>query len=129
MFWRRKKPDWLINPLKVALGSVVGSSSRSLSRSHVRVKYQHEPEERFVPLAAFIQSCHELMRGGRSLGIERLLVAPIVKQRYPEFFDRLTDWGPAALRAREGNGVRSRNVTSRPGCPVVPPLPMSQFKT
>jgi hypothetical protein len=28
-----------------------------------------------------------------------LLVAPILKQRHAEFFDGLTDWGPATRRA------------------------------
>ena len=99
MFWRRRKPSWLINPLRVALGSVVENSGRNLSRSHVRVKYHHEPEVRFVPLATFIRSCLEVIRGGRSLDIDHLLVAPIIKQRYAKFFDRLTDWGPAKRRA------------------------------
>jgi len=98
MFRIRRKPNWPISPLHVALGSVVGNGSRNLSRSHVRVKYRREPEARFVPLAAFVQRCHEFIRSGRSLDIEHLLVAPIVKQRYPDFFDRLTDWGPAVRR-------------------------------
>lgn len=101
MFWKNDKPSWLISPLKVTFGSVVENGRRNLSRSHVRVKYQHEPDARFVPLATFIQRCHEVMRGGRPLDIEHLIVAPIVKQRYAEFFDRLTDWGPAVRRAQE----------------------------
>ena len=99
MFWRRRKPDWFIDPSKVAFGSVVENSSRNLSRSHVRVKYHQESEVRFVPLATFIGRCHEVIRGGRSLDIEHLLVAPILKRRYAEFFDRLTNWGPATRRA------------------------------
>jgi len=99
MFWRRSKPSWSVNPVNVAFGSVVENGSRNLSRSHVKVKYLHESQVRFVPLARFIQRCHEVKRGGRPLGIEHLLVAPIIKQRYAEFFDRLTDWGPAARRA------------------------------
>jgi hypothetical protein len=99
MFWRRHKPDWFIDPSKVAFGSVVENRIRNLSRSHVRVKYHRESEVRFVPLAAFIRRCHEVIRGGRSLDIEHLLVAPILKRRYARFFDRLTNWGPATRRA------------------------------
>jgi len=99
MFWRRPKPDWFIDPSSVAFGSVVDECSRNLSRSHVRVKYHHEAQARYVHLVAFAQSCRENMRIGRSLGIEHLLVAPIVKQRNTEFFDRLTDWDPARRRA------------------------------
>ena len=92
-------PSWPIEPARVALGSVVENGSKNLSRSHVRVKFHHEPEALFLPLAAFIRRCRELIRGGRSLDVEHLLVAPIVKQRYAKFFDRLTDWGPATRRA------------------------------
>jgi hypothetical protein len=99
MFWRRKKPRWLVDPLKVALGSVIEKGSRNLSRSHVRIKYHHESEVSFLPLATFVRHCQAFIRGGRSLDIEHLLVAPVVKQRYAKFFDRLTDWGPAARRA------------------------------
>jgi hypothetical protein len=99
MFWRSRKPRWLINPLNVALGSVIEKGSRNLSRSHVRVKYHHEPEARFLPMATFIRRCQAFIRGGRSLDIEHLLVAPIVKQRYAKFFDLLTDWGPATRHA------------------------------
>jgi hypothetical protein len=99
MFWRRRKPDWFIDPSKVAFGSVVENRNRNLSRSHVRVKYHRESEVRFVPLATFIRRCHEVIRGGRSLDIEHLLVAPILKRRYAKFFDRLTNWDPATRRA------------------------------
>jgi hypothetical protein len=98
MFWKSRKPRWLVSPLKVALGSVIGRGSRNLSRSHVRVKYQHDSEVRFLPLGVFIRNCQDLMRSGRSLGIEHLLVAPILKQRYAKFFDLLTDWEPATRR-------------------------------
>lgn len=111
MFWRSRKPRWPINPLQVALGSVVANGSRNLSRSHVMVKYRRDPETRFVPLAAFVQRCHELIRGGRSLDIEHLLVAPVVKQRYAEFFDRLTDWGPAVRRVYRPPLERRRTET------------------
>lgn len=99
MFWKRRKPTWHISPSKVALGSVVESGIRNLSRSHVRVKYHRDSEVRFVPLPTFIQRCQEVIRKGRSFDIEHLLVAPIIKQRYAKFFDRLTDWGPATRRA------------------------------
>jgi len=110
MIWKRRKPDWFIDPSNVALGRVVGSSSRSLSHSHVRVKYRRETEVRFVPLAAFARSCHECIRGERSLDIEHLLVAPILKRRYATFFDRLTDWGPATRRAYRPRSGRQRPV-------------------
>jgi hypothetical protein len=99
MFWNSRKPTWLINPSSVVFGSVVEMGNRNLSRSHVKVKYRRDPEARFVPLPLFIKHCQEVMRDGRSLNIEHLLVAPIIKQRYARFFDRLTDWGPAKRRA------------------------------
>ena len=99
MLWRRRKPGWLVDPSMVVLGSVVDSGNLNLSRSHVKVRYRHETKARFVPLATFVRGCHEGIRSGRSLDIEHLLVAPIVKRRYAEFFDRLTDWGPAIRRA------------------------------
>lgn len=99
MFRRRRKPSWLIDPSRVALGSVLENGNRNLSRSHVRVKYRNEPEVLFVPLATFVRRCVEVLRGEASLDVEHLLVAPITKQRYAKFFDRLTDWGPAARRA------------------------------
>jgi hypothetical protein len=109
VFWRRTKPTWHIDPSSVALGSVIGGHSRNLSRSHVRVKYSHEPEVLFLPLALFVRRCHDRLRDGRPLDIEHLLVAPIVKRRYSAFFDRLSDWGPALRHAR--NSVPSE----RPG--------------
>lgn len=99
MFWKRSKSDWPIDPSKVTFGSVVEDGTRNLSRSHVKVKYRFGTKSRFVPLAMFIQRCQESTRGGRPLGIEHLLVAPIVKRRYERFFDTLTDWGPAARNA------------------------------
>jgi len=99
MFRRRPKARWLIDPLRVAFGSVIGADRRSLSRSHVRVKYHHESETHFVPLATFIRRCREEIRTGRPLAIEHLLVAPVVKRRHATFFDHLTDWGPAKRRA------------------------------
>jgi hypothetical protein len=99
MFWSYRKPSWPIDPLRVALGSVVDDSSLSLSRSHVRVKYHRQTRAQFMALGTFMQRCREDVRGGRALDIEHLLVAPIVKQRYPRFFDSLTDWGPARRRA------------------------------
>ena len=95
----RRKSKWLIEPSNVAFGSVVEGGNRNLSRSHVRVRYRLEGSAQFVPLAVFIRRCTEAIRGGQSLRIEHLLVAPVMKQRYPKFFDRLTDWGPAIRRA------------------------------
>jgi hypothetical protein len=100
MLWRRRKPKWFIDPSNVAFGAVFENGSRNLSRTHVRVKYHRASEVRFVPLATFIRYCQEVIRGGGSLDIEQLLVAPILKRRYARFFDRLTDWGPATRRAR-----------------------------
>jgi hypothetical protein len=124
MFWRRRKPDCLIDPSDVGFGSVIDNSSQNLSRSHVRVKYHHQSEVLFVPLAVFIRRCHEAIQGGQPLGIDHLIVAPIIKQRYATFFDRLTSWGPAARRAysplpaeqRSRSCYQSRTVvTSKPG--------------
>jgi len=112
MFRKRRKPSWLIDPLKVALGSVVQDRIGNLSRSHVRVKYRRDPEARFVPLAAFIQRCRDAVRSGRSLNIEHLLVAPVSKQRYPKFFDSLTDWGPAVRRVYR-SPLEQRRLASR----------------
>ena len=123
MFWRRRKPDCLIDPSNVGFGSVIDNNSRNLSRSHVRVKYQHESAVLFVPLAPFIRRCHEAIQGGQPLGIDHLIVAPITKQRYAPFFDRLTSWGHAGRRAyhplpgeqRSRSSDRSRTVvTSKP---------------
>jgi len=107
MFWKRRKPEWYIDASRVALGAVVENGSRNLSRSHVKVKYHRESDARFEPLATFVRRCREAIRGGRPLGIEHLLVAPIVRRRYARFFDRLTDWGPATLRA---SGSRPRDT-------------------
>ena len=124
MFWRGRKPKFLIDPANVGFGSVVDNHRRNLSRSHVRVKYQHEAAALFVPLALFIRRCHEAIQGGQPLGIDHLIVAPIIKQRYATFFDRLTSWGPAARRAysplpaeqRSRSCYQSRTVvTSKPG--------------
>ena len=105
MFWKRRKPAWFIDPSNVAFGSVFENGSRNLSRSHVRVKYHQGSEARFIPLATFVQRCRGLIRARRSLDIEHLLVAPILKRRYARFFDRLTDWGPATCRA---SGLRPK---------------------
>jgi len=99
MMWRRRKPGWLIDPSNVVFGSVVESGRLNLSRSHVKVRYRHEAGARFVPLATFIRSCQDGLRSGKPLDIEQLIIAPIVKRRYAEFFDRLTDWEPATRRA------------------------------
>jgi hypothetical protein len=99
MFWRNRKPRWLVDPLDVSLGSVIENGNRNLSRSHVRVKYHREAKALFLPLGIFMRRCQDFVRSGRSLDIEHLLVAPIIKQRYAKFFDLLTDWGPAASRA------------------------------
>jgi hypothetical protein len=112
MFWNSRKPTWHISPSKVTFGSVVENGSRNLSRSHVRVKYRREPEVQFVPVPKFIQRCHEVIQDGRSLDIEQLLIAPIIKQRYAKFFDRLTDWGPAARRAH-GSPIAQQRPESR----------------
>lgn len=107
MFWRRRKRNWLVDPSRVALGSVIGQRRRNLNRSHVRVKYRRDPETHFLPLATFIRRCRDDVRQQRSLEIEHLLVAPIVKQRYARFFDSLTDWGPATRRAYGSPSNRS----------------------
>jgi hypothetical protein len=99
MLRRRRKPEWFIDPSRVAFGAVVEHSRRNLSRSHVEVRYRGASGPQFVPLAAFIRRCREAIRGGASLDIEHLLVAPILKRRYAKFFDRLTDWTPATRRA------------------------------
>lgn len=99
MSWKRRRPVWLIDPSKVAFGSVIQDRSRNLSRSHVRVKYNRESSARFVALDAFVQRCHEYIGRGLSLDIEDLLVAPILKRSHGRFFDLLTDWGPATRRA------------------------------
>lgn len=117
MFWKAREARWLVDPSNVAFGSVVDNSRRNLSRSHVRVKYRHEAEALFLPLATFVRRCLEGMQGRRSLGIEQLLVAPIVRQRHAEFFDRLTDWDPAMRRALasspgQGSGKRGRPASS-----------------
>lgn len=108
MFWRNRRPRWLIDPLRVTLGSVIEKGKRNLSRSHVRVKYLDETEARLLPLAVFFRRCQTFIRAGRSLDIEHLLVAPIVKQRYAKFFDLLTDWAPAARRAYRSAPERKR---------------------
>jgi len=110
MFWKRPKLNWLIDPSKVAFGSVVQDGNRNLSRSHVKVRYRFGTQLRFVPLAMFIQRCQGNIRSGRPLGIEHLIVAPIVKRRYEKFFDTLTDWGPATSVAARS----SREPTRRP---------------
>ena len=105
MLWRRNKPKWIIDPSKVAFGAVVGPGRQNLNRSHVRVKYRKALIPQYVPVAAFIRGCWETIRGGASLDIEHLLVAPILKRRYARFFDLLTDWTPAtrrSLRPRSG---------------------------
>ena len=103
MFWRRRTPEWSIDPSKVSFGSVVEHKARNLSRSHVRVKYGRASGVRFVPLATFIRHCREVLRAGRSLDIEHLLVAPILKRRHTRFFDHLTDWDSAT---RQATGAR-----------------------
>jgi hypothetical protein len=110
MLWKRPKSNWPIEPSKVAFGSVVQDGTRNLSRSHVKVRYRFGTKSQFVPLATFIQHCQDTIRNGRSLGIEHLLVAPIVKRRYERFFDALTDWGPATSVAARS----SREPTRRP---------------
>jgi len=99
MFWRRSKSSWPVESSKVQLGSVVDLRGQHLGRTHVRVKYLRESQAQFVPLVTFVQRCQEALRDGKPLRIDHLLVAPIIKQRYAEFFDRLTDWGPATRRA------------------------------
>lgn len=113
IFWRRRTARWLIDPSNVIFGSVVDKSSRNLSRSHVKVKYQHEPEALFVPLATFVRRCLENIQGGRPLDIEQLLVAPIVRQRHARFFDHLTDWGPAVRHARASSPGRGATERER----------------
>lgn len=114
MSWTRRTPQWAIDPAKVAFGVVFRNDARNLSRSHVRVRYGRTSEVQFVPLATFVRRCREIGRGGRSLDIEHLLVAPILKQRYASFFDRLTDWGPAGERARGLRpGEERSSVTDR----------------
>jgi len=108
MFWKSRKPRWLVSPLKVSLGSVIGRGNRNLSRSHIRVKYQHDSEVRFLPLGVFIRKCQAFMRSGDPLDIEHLQVAPILKQRHAKFFDLLTDWKPATRRATRSAAERQR---------------------
>ena len=91
MFWKRPESNWPIDPSKAAFGSVVQDGTQNLSRSHVKVRYRFATKSRFVPLATFIRQCQNSIRGGRSLGIEHLVVAPIVKRRYEKFFDAVTD--------------------------------------
>jgi hypothetical protein len=64
----------------------------------VKVRYRDERGEWIVPLATFIRRCHEGIQSEQSLEIEHLRIAPIVKRRYAEFFDRLADWEPATQR-------------------------------
>ena len=99
MFWRRRETVWPIDPARVALGSVISGRDKNLSRSHVRVNYRHTDKVQFVPVDTFIRRSNEAIRDRRSLKIDHLLVAPLIKQRYAKFFDRLTDWGPATQRA------------------------------
>lgn len=111
MFWSRRKPAWFIDPSKVAFGSVVESNIRNLSRSHVKVKYHGDTVAQFMPFGSFVVRCQACIRDGHALDIEHLLVAPVIKQRHARFFDRLTDWGPATLRARN----RSRRFPPHAG--------------
>ena len=108
MFWKRPKSNWPIDPTKVAFGSVVEDGNRNLSRSHVKVKYRFGTKARFVPVATFIRRCQDHVRSGRPLGIEQLMVAPIVKRRYERFFDALTDWGPATRQAGRSSRTPTR---------------------
>ena len=108
IFWKPRKSAWHIDPSRVALGSIVGSGGRNLSRSHVKVKYRREGTFQFEPLPVFIRRCHEALRGERALEIEQLVVAPIVQRRHNAFFDRLTDWGPARRRAYQPTSGRKR---------------------
>ena len=107
MFWTRRRPTWPIDPSQVAYGCVVRDGFGDLSRTHVGVRYRREAAVQFVPLALFATRCYEAIREGRPLGIDHLLVAPITKQRHEAFFNRLTDWAPAALRARKKPGPGS----------------------
>jgi len=106
MFWRRNKSIWPIDPSRVQLGSVV-ERGRNLSRTHVRVKYRRATQAQFVPLVDFVLRCRKALQVDASLGIDHLLVAPIIKQRHTEFFEQLTDWRPATRSA----------LASRPGHP------------
>ena len=94
-----RRPDWPIDPANVTFGSVVEGRTRNLSRSHVRVRFR-DAETIVMPVRSFAQRCHESIRDGRPLLVEHLLVAPVLKQRHTDFFDRLTDWGSAESRAR-----------------------------
>ena len=110
MFWSRRKSSWPIDPSNVHLGSVVESRGRNLSRTHVRVRYHRASEVQFVPLATFIQRFQEAFQEGRPLGIDHLLVAPIIKQGNASFFDRLTDWRPAIRRVRQSQTVPPHRI-------------------
>lgn len=101
MFWIRRNATWPIDPSQVTFGCVVRGGIGDVSRTHVGVRYRHEPKVQFVPLALFATRCYEAIREGLPLEIDHLLVAPITKQRHERFFDRLTDWAPAARRARK----------------------------
>lgn len=107
MSWLRRKKSWSIDPSSVEFGSVVEGTDRNLSRTHVRVKYCRTAAAEIVPLAAFVERSSAALRSGRALEIERLLVSPWIKQRHTEFFDRLTNWTPAARRALRDSSRRS----------------------
>jgi hypothetical protein len=66
-----------------------------------------------LAVAVFAQRCQDAIRSGQPLDIEHLLVAPVIQRRHASFFDGLTDWVPAARRARELPGQQRRRSHAR----------------
>jgi len=98
LFWKRQGKTWPVDPARVAFGSVV-ASGKNLSRSHVRVRYAGASRPQELPFEQFVKRTNAALLEGKSPRIDDLLVAPMLKRHYAVFFDRLTDWGPAARRA------------------------------
>jgi len=110
MFRKQRSPEWPIDSANVTFGSVVDGRTRNLSRSHVRVRFRGA-EPMLMPVRSFARRCHVSMRDGVPLLVEHLLVAPILRRRHADFFDRLTDWCPAEKRARD---VGTADAWARP---------------
>lgn len=100
-WWKRdpgKGKRWPIEPDAVDFGSLA-PFGKDASRQGVAVRYRGEAQARFIPLARFERETSSRLQQGRRLHIQELRVAPILKRRRADFFDRLTDWGPATTRA------------------------------
>jgi len=97
MWWKKRELRWPIDPEAVTFGSVVDGRA-NLSRTHVCVQFA-KGEPRYIKIAEFARTTSPRLAEGRPLRIRRLVVAPLTKRRHAEFFDRLTDWGPAMRRA------------------------------